>query len=93
MHNKLPTLSIVDDYAKAGNKLVNYFLSFTPLVPAKIVSFFLHRNRILKVTTQIQKVQLVKKSQNCDRTAHGLLEGLTLHFCLLLYRSFETKNI
>ena len=43
------------------------------LVPAKIVSFFLHRSRILKVTTQIQKVQLVKKSQNCDRTAHGLL--------------------
>ena len=77
----------MDDYAKAGNKLVilpvignklvilpvNYVLSFTPLVPAKIVPLFLHRNRILKVTTQIQKVQLVKKSQNCDRTAHGLL--------------------
>ena len=79
----------MDDYAKAGNKLVNYVLSFTPLVPAKIVPLFLHRNRILKVTTQIQKVQLVKKSQNCDRTA--AIEGLTLHFCLLLYCSFETK--
>ena len=74
MHSKLPIHSqifFVDDYAKAGNKLVNYVLSFTPLMPAKIVPLFLHRNRILKVTTQIQKVQLVKKSQNCDRTAHN----------------------
>ena len=36
------------------------------------------------------KVQLVKKTQNCDRTARRLLEGLTLHF---LYFNFEAKNI